>query len=467
MNRIDKPPPPNKAKNVFDRELPYDLDAERAVLGSCLLDDGTAIDAARPILGESGAVFWNEAHTRLWAAILSIRDAGLPIDGIVLKDELLKRDNFEQLGGYELLSGLISSVPSSLRVREYARIVREHYDRRNLVSSMSRAREAAYDLKTPLSIAVAEAIHDLDEIGAGPANERGVSLTEALGNVAEAAENERPIVETLKTGIALLDDAGGLVRGEYLAIAGAPGVGKSLLADRTAIGVLRNSPAASALVLNLETSTRVRVSRLICGEAVEAGPEGQITRYIPLGPLLRGELREAGHVREVADRLAAEIGGRLRFVDNVRDVAGIVELIRTAKPDLVVIDHCGLIDGDGIRGSSQTEIMDVALRMIDAALKDAGAAGVLIAELNKQALTTGSADAGAIRGTARLASLAGSYVGIVRDTENAGEDPLLCFQLFKCRHGRAGVQQGAFLMGGMGYLHFAGVVELIPEGAKG
>lgn len=297
-----------------------------------------------------------------------------------------------------------------------------------------------------------------------PERPMGIALSAALADVAERTERGEPIIETLPCGLELLDETtGGLVRGEYLGLVGSPGCGKSLLADRIALGALRRNPDATALVVNLETATPVRAARLIAGHAVRIGSANQITQCVPLGPLLRGELKPDCRrlVRETVDALAAELGGRLRFIDNVTDAADVAGLLQELRPDVFVLDHCGLVNPGGAAGNSATEQTDAALHLIGAALREVNAAGVLINEISKAGLMTGTADASAVRGSARFASLAGQLVGIARDADKAGDDPALLLQLWKNRHGRPLVQQPATLFGGLGYL-YTGSVAAIP-----
>ncbi|MFH1417680.1 MAG: hypothetical protein ABII12_05260 [Planctomycetota bacterium] len=297
-----------------------------------------------------------------------------------------------------------------------------------------------------------------------PVRPTGVTLSAALADVTERSERGEPIIETLPCGLELLDETtDGLVRGEYLALVGSPGCGKSLLADRIILGALRLNTSATAIITNLETATAVRVARLVAGHAVRIGPMNEITQCVPLGPLLRGELEQAGRrlVRQTADALSAELGDRLRFVDNVTDAGRLADLIQTHRPALFVLDHLGLVDFSGVGGSSATEQTDAVLRIIGAALRETNAAGLLINEVSKAGLTAGTADASAVRGSARLASLAGQLVGIVRDAEKTGDDPGLLLQLWKNRHGRVLMQQSATLFGGLAYLH-TGSVSTIP-----
>ena len=286
-----------------------------------------------------------------------------------------------------------------------------------------------------------------------------VDLSAALAGLVSAADAGRALVETLPCGLALLDDtAGGLVRGESCGLAAAPGTGKSTLADRLALNALRKTPGTRALIVNLETATPIRAARLLAGDSVLLGTAGEITRCIPLGALERGTLREPGQalVREHAARLAAEVGGRLTFVDSVYDPRRLADLIRERRPDVLVLDHCGLLASDI---ASAVEAMDFALHEIAGALREANAAGILIAELSKAALAGGSSDVGAVRGSARFASLAGQLLTIRRSDDDALDTSdrapqSLRLELRKNRHGRGMLAQDAQLFGGLAHWHF-------------
>ncbi len=299
---------------------------------------------------------------------------------------------------------------------------------------------------------------------------KGRTLAEALGELIGRIEKGEPIIQCLPTGVALFDSTtGGLVRGEYAGIIAHPGAGKSTIADLIVLGVLRNHPDATALICNLETSTAVRAARLVAGQSVRTNAQNCITLCAPIGAMLRGQLRDSGrdHARTVAEALSAEIGGRLRFVDDVHDAEAIGELIRETRPTVVLIDHLGLTTFDAMPNGSAVDRFDSALHAIADAVRSVNAAGILISEVNKLALAAKSADLSAVRGSARFASLAGMMVGIVRDDEHEGDDPRLLLQLAKNRHGRAGVQQGAILYGGMSYVYFEPTVGApAPEAKK-
>lgn len=298
----------------------------------------------------------------------------------------------------------------------------------------------------------------------------GVGVDDALASLLERVGQNKPVIETLATGIAVFDETtGGLVRGDYAGMAAGPGTGKSLFADKVVLGALNNNPEAKAVIFNLETATPVRVARLLCGAAVRIDESNAIARYISLSQLLRGRLPTPSieYAREVGVQLRTKLRGRLRFIDNLFDAQEIADAIRSEQADIVVVDHFGLVTADWLGSSaSAVERFDRGLHEVYTALRDADAAGILIAEVTKSALVTGATDLGSIRGSARFASLAGQQLTISRVSTSEQGDQIIQIELHKNRHGQPMVCQTATLYGGLGYLHFGEVSPLMIKKSK-
>lgn len=295
----------------------------------------------------------------------------------------------------------------------------------------------------------------------------GRTFGDVLDEILADMDAGKPLIDVRPTGVAIIDaTTGGLVAGEYLAITAGPGVGKSLLADRLALGVLEHDSTATAICFNLETATRVRVARLLCGAAVRINEHGGVARCVPLGDVRDGTLDEDSkqRARETADGLRERIGrGRLTFIDDVADADEIAKRIRAEAPTVAIIDHFGLVHVADFRGSA-TEQFDCGLRTVAAALRETGTAGILINEITLQSMRDGQGGIGAGRGSAKFPSLAGQVLTLERD-DDAGDT--ITLRLMKNRHGQAMVRQAATLFGGLGYIGFAGDVEKFEKQKPG
>src|SRR5437899_3364652 len=102
------------------RVPPQNIDAEKAVIGSVLIDNkglNNIIDLVRP------DYFYDPRNQILFELILELYNNNKPIDVLTLTTELKKKNKLSQSGGSEYLSELISIVPTSANIEEYATLV--------------------------------------------------------------------------------------------------------------------------------------------------------------------------------------------------------------------------------------------------------------------------------------------------------------------------------------------------------
>lgn len=328
---------------------------------------------------------------------------------------------------------------------------------------------------SPQSAMSASEIDLPDDLYAGVADgRRQISLAAALNNNLGRIRDDRPTIEAMPSGIALLDrNTGGLVRGEYVGVIGGPGVGKSTIADAILLSALRDNDGTTGLIIALETSIPVRCARLLAGESAtlsESDPtHRKIEECVRLSAILDGTLspREKQLAERVSVTLTDQVGNRLIFVDGIHDATDISEAIIDLKPDFVVVDHLGLVCADRMQGSSSLDRFDSALNAVARAVRHANSCAILIAEVSKQGLLDSSVDLSAVRGSARFASLAGQMIGIRRENQQSGDVIRLVVQLHKNRHGRSMMQCKAILHGGISHVVWGELSEIRLEVGSG
>ena len=110
---------------------PHSVEAEQAVLGGLLLDNGALerVDALRD------SDFYRHEHRLIYAAIGVLLHASKPADVITVFDHLQGLRKADECGGLVYLSALAQSVPSAANMRHYAEIVREQAALRKLVAA--------------------------------------------------------------------------------------------------------------------------------------------------------------------------------------------------------------------------------------------------------------------------------------------------------------------------------------------
>ena len=113
-----------------DREWPQNLDAERAVLGSMLIQNEGYLLIAKLL---PASAFYRKAHRDIFSAAVHLLDAGKALDFTTLLEELKRRGIDDDVGGPSYVSALVDGMPRSTNIRYYAEIVQEKAARRALM----------------------------------------------------------------------------------------------------------------------------------------------------------------------------------------------------------------------------------------------------------------------------------------------------------------------------------------------
>src|SRR5438034_8825303 len=107
---------------VSARTLPYNLEAERSVLGAMLIHNDAFNLAAEVIDGRD---FYRDAHRRIFDKMVKLVERGNAIDLVTLNEELGRAGELEEVGGPAYIAALVDGVPRSTNVEYYARIIKE------------------------------------------------------------------------------------------------------------------------------------------------------------------------------------------------------------------------------------------------------------------------------------------------------------------------------------------------------
>lgn len=111
--------------------IPHDLDAERQVLGACLIIPKAVADTM-PIV--TPADFYRPAHATLYAAMLDLYGRGDPVDPMAVAAEVKPSGVLDELGGPGSLLDLVNGCAATSSAAHYARVVVEHAARRSILS---------------------------------------------------------------------------------------------------------------------------------------------------------------------------------------------------------------------------------------------------------------------------------------------------------------------------------------------
>lgn len=121
---------------------PHSREAEQSVLGSMLRSNKIIGDIFQ-IVGPDH--FYSDAHQKIATAIRDLHDDGGAVDIVLLAEELKARKQIEDIGDYRYLGELWDAAPTAANAEHYCHIVREKWQRRNVIITASELVRDAQD----------------------------------------------------------------------------------------------------------------------------------------------------------------------------------------------------------------------------------------------------------------------------------------------------------------------------------
>src|SRR5437870_4348225 len=106
----------------MDKGLPTNLDAERFVLGSILMDDTVYIQAAGVLDADD---FSLEKHRRIFLRMGELHARGERVDRVTLANELMRHNELESCDGITYLVSLDDGLPQIYNLESYFRILKD------------------------------------------------------------------------------------------------------------------------------------------------------------------------------------------------------------------------------------------------------------------------------------------------------------------------------------------------------
>jgi len=359
-----------------EKTLPQNLEAERSVLGSILIDSASLALAA-PLLDEND--FFPDTHRRIYAAMLELWQRSAEIDVLTLKEELDRRGSIEKAGGAAYLSSLLDGVPDVGNVEHYARIVKEKSTLRRLIRAGQRmVREGLLGERNAESL-LGEATGEIFDIAEGSVQGGFEPIGQVVSHnleIIEEARGRQGILSGLATGFMELDRlTSGLQTTDLVVIAARPSVGKTSFALNIAQHVAIRE-GRSVGFFSLEMSREQIGFRVLCSEAdVDAK-----------------KVRDGYASKEAMQRLVlaqAKIHTAPFYIDdsasvNVPDMRAKGQRLKREKGlDLLIVDYMQLMAGHG-RFDNRTQEVSMISRGLKLLAKELRVPVVALSQLSRQ-----------------------------------------------------------------------------------
>ncbi|WP_440927139.1 replicative DNA helicase [Candidatus Pelagibacter sp.] len=255
------------------KELPNNIEAEQAVIGSILVSNDI-FDEINTII--SSINFYDPMHQKIFEAVESLIYKGMLANPITLKNYF--EDEKDDLNVPEYLVKITKFSTSVRQAIEYSKIIYDMFVRRELIKISEQTIDSAKinDLDTNGQSIIESSerlLFDLAEKGSF--NSSLVKFDEAMKQTIEMAsaayKNEEGIVG-IPTGLRDLDDKlGGLHQSDLIIIAGRPSMGKTSLATNIAFNAAQklqeSGKKSSVAFFSLEMSSEQLSTRIISEQA--------------------------------------------------------------------------------------------------------------------------------------------------------------------------------------------------------
>src|SRR3990170_5443017 len=252
---------------AVDRLPPQNLEAERSVLGSLLIDPEGYVKVAGSLRTED---FFRTSHRLVFEAIQTLANRREPADFVTVCEELERMEALQQVGGEAFVSSLANEVPSAFHVEFYAEIVRRASVLRQIIDGASQIAAMAYTSDAESSEVLDSAERLIFSISRSSDTRDYTPLRSILTEYFDQLDfrHRRPgLLSGISTGFKPLNDlTGGFQRSDLIIVAARTGIGKTTFL----LNVTRNAAEGNKVpvgIFTLELSAEQLVQRLVSAEA--------------------------------------------------------------------------------------------------------------------------------------------------------------------------------------------------------
>lgn len=348
--------------------LPHSNEAEQAVLGSLLLDNGAYDHVGDLLTPES---FYQVDHRAVYTTIAQL----------VMANRLADPVTVHEAGGHDLeyLVHLTHHVPSASRARHYATIVREREIDRELIRITGEGRDDALSNERAPTEKIDRLQTQLAKLQDGSLKTEPKTISEVmvanLDRYNDMADGKRVI--GVKTGIGCIDRVlrGGLQGGRVYVIAARPSIGKSSLAED--IGVNVADGGTGVLFCSLEMPKEEVADRAVA----------------KVGRVSYDRL-QAGNFSDDDWAKIAEAAERFRdmpfWIDEqpgctIMDLRSKAMRVKRQGLGLMIIDYVQLCEANGLGpGATRREVVGQVSRGVKRLAKELNIPIILLSQLNRE-----------------------------------------------------------------------------------
>jgi len=338
---------------VLKRVMPHSIEAEQSVIGSMLLDRDAVVSASELLHGDD---FYSKQYGIVFDAMVELHTEGKPVDLIVLQEKLREKDVPPEVSSLEFMKDIMTVVPTSANIKQYANLVAEKSTLRRLIRLNEEIAGNCYAGKESLEYILDDTEKRIFEICQHRNTDDFVPIREVVANAMhkiELASKTQGTVTGIPTGFIDLDyRTAGMQPSDLVLIAARPSMGKT------------------AFVLNIAQYVAFKQHKAVAIFSLEMSKEQLVNRLFSLESKVSGQNIRTGQLSDSEWEKLAETAGVIGqsnlMIDDTPGIS-IAELRSKCRKfklerglDMIIIDYLQLMTGSGRSESRQQEISDIS-----------------------------------------------------------------------------------------------------------
>jgi replicative DNA helicase len=362
-------------ERALGKTLPFNIEAERSVLGSLLLYDGQLPIILELLLSQD---FYSPAHKAIFEAIIQINQRHQKIDLVILQDQLEKTGQLEVAGGVSYLLSLQEEIPALGLIEQHAAIIKEKAVLRELIGSASRIISNCYAKNNQeLATILDDAERTIFQISQKKTQQSFIQLNIWLTKTFQHL-NDIKLGHKGVTGIAsgyrkLDAETSGFQNSDFIVLAARPSMGKTALA----LSIARNAAALGGTIgfFSLEMSAEQLTMRLLSSEA-------RIAHH----KIRKGDLNSDDWIE--LTQAASELSNINLFIDDtaLQSIMDIRAKARKLKTEhnlrMLVIDYLQLLHSPKKHENRHQEVSEIS-RSLKALAKELNIPIIALSQLSR------------------------------------------------------------------------------------
>ena len=357
-------------------ELPHDFAAEKAVLGSLLIDNRSFDEISD--LALKGEDFYHPQYGMIFEAMRDLHVGSQPFDLVTISSKLNDMGRLERVGGQTALVALAEDVPSAANIASYAKLVKQKAIVREVVRTASRVMQAGTNFSGDIEEFLGDVESSFFKLTVQTKQNRMRTLKESLHDSLkelERADRNKGEISGMSTGFEAIDrKLLGLQPGQLVIIAARPGVGKTSLVLNWAVNACKQSGLPVA-IYSMEMLTNELGLRILSSEA---NIDSRKIRTKDFGP------HEMKNMFAAVQQLS-----RLPIVINDSGATTLIDIrsqCRRLKAEqglgMIVIDYLQLMQCHVKKNSREQEISEISRGLKELA-KELGVPIIALSQLNR------------------------------------------------------------------------------------